>query len=75
MPIRHVVLDSLAHPWSIAFINKDNALITEKDGDLLKVDLVSKKKVQVKGFPKDLFVPHKIDVSLYPPRTCPTSVD
>ncbi len=53
-PIKEVIVDSLKHPWSIAFLSEDEVLVTEKDGDLLRVNLSSKKKNVIKGFPRDL---------------------
>ena len=38
-PTKVIVLDSLAHPWSIAFLDDNNALITQKDGNLIKANL------------------------------------
>ncbi|MBS9461126.1 PQQ-dependent sugar dehydrogenase [Flagellimonas sp. 389] len=54
VPMKQVVLDNLNHPWSIAFISEDEALISEKDGNLLRVNLESKEKKIIKGFPTDL---------------------
>lgn len=48
------MLDGLNHPWSIAFLSADEALISEKDGHLLKVNLKTKEKQILKGFPEDL---------------------
>jgi len=53
-PVKEVVVDSLKHPWSMAFMTEDEVLVTEKDGNLLKVNLSSKKKKIIKGFPRDL---------------------
>ncbi len=53
-PIKEVIIDSLKHPWSMAFISEDEVLVSEKDGDLLRVNLESKKKKIIKGFPRDL---------------------
>lgn len=53
-PKKQVVVDGLNHPWSIAFVSDNEALISEKDGNLLRVDLQSKEKHIVKGFPSDL---------------------
>ncbi|TAI47425.1 PQQ-dependent sugar dehydrogenase [Flagellimonas allohymeniacidonis] len=53
-PTKKVILEGLNHPWSIAFLSQDEALITEKDGTLLKVNLKSKIRTVVKGFPEDL---------------------
>ncbi|MEL6390106.1 MAG: PQQ-dependent sugar dehydrogenase [Bacteroidota bacterium] len=53
-PTKVEVLDSLKHPWSIAFISDEDVLITEKDGDLLRVDLSTGARVIIRGFPTDL---------------------
>ncbi len=54
VPIKKVVVDSLNHPWSIAFLSNDVALVSEKDGNLLRVNLSTKEKHVIKGFPTDL---------------------
>ena len=54
LPTKHVVLEGLNHPWSISFLSEKEALISEKDGNLLRVDLETKEKHIVKGFPTDL---------------------
>nr|WP_299171352.1 PQQ-dependent sugar dehydrogenase [uncultured Allomuricauda sp.] len=54
VPSKQIVLDGLNHPWSISFLSEKEALISEKDGNLLRVDLHSKEKHIVKGFPSDL---------------------
>lgn len=74
-PYKELVLENLAHPWSIAFINADEAFISEKDGDLLHVNLTNQSRTQIKGFPEDLFTPQFIQVDKYPPRTYPNSLD
>ncbi len=53
-PIKEAIVDSLKHPWSMAFISEEEVLVSEKDGDLLKVNLSTKKKTVIKGFPRDL---------------------
>ncbi|MDY8137150.1 PQQ-dependent sugar dehydrogenase [Aquimarina sp. 2201CG5-10] len=53
-PIKEVVVDSLKHPWSLAFLSEEEVIVSEKDGDLIKVNLLSKKKKVIKGFPRDL---------------------
>lgn len=75
MPVKEVILEGLAHPWSIAFINEDEAFISEKDGDLLRVDLEGRSKHRIAGFPNDLIIPFRIDVEDYPARTYPTSIN
>ena len=75
LPQKLVVLDKLAHPWSMAFINEQEAFISEKDGALLRVNLQTKSRIPIKGLPADLFTPLLIEVDNYPPRTYPTSLD
>ncbi|MEX0315413.1 MAG: PQQ-dependent sugar dehydrogenase [Allomuricauda sp.] len=53
-PSKQIVLDGLNHPWSIAFLSNNEALVSEKDGNLLRVNLETKEKRIVKGFPEDL---------------------
>ena len=53
-PQKVEVLDSLKHPWSIAFLNEQEVLITEKDGYLVRANLENEEKQIVKGFPIDL---------------------
>ena len=52
--IKEVVLDNLKSPWSIAFITDTDALISEKGGNLLRVNLTNKTKTIITGFPDDL---------------------
>ena len=70
-PVKEVILDSLAHPWSMAFISEQEAIISEKDGELVRVDLTSKGKYPIKGFPDDLFQPILIEPDKYPPGYIP----
>jgi glucose/arabinose dehydrogenase len=52
-PEKEVVLENLKRPWSIAFLTEDEALVAEKEGDLVRVNLTTKQKVIIKGFPDD----------------------
>ena len=54
LPEKEVVFEGLNKPWSMAFLSETKALVTEKNGDLVKVDLLDKTKKVIKGFPKDL---------------------
>ncbi len=74
-PVKKTVIDGLAHPWSMAFINEGEVLLCEKEGDLLRINLSSKQKTIVKGFPEDLFRPITIEAYAYPQYTYPTSLD
>jgi glucose/arabinose dehydrogenase len=53
-PKKKIVFEGLNRPWSIAFLNENEALVTEKNGALVKVNLQTKTKITIKGFPKDL---------------------
>ena len=54
VPIKEVVFEGLNRPWSIAFPNENEAIVTEKNGDMVLVDLIAKTKKTIKGFPADL---------------------
>jgi glucose/arabinose dehydrogenase len=53
-PEKEVVIEGLKRPWSIAFLTEDEALISEKEGDVVKVNLITKERVRIKGFPGDM---------------------
>lgn len=53
-PEKEIVLENLKRPWSIAFLTEEEALVAEKEGDLVKVNLSTKQKVKIKGFPDDV---------------------
>lgn len=74
-PVKTITLDSLAHPWSMAFFNEQEGFISEKEGALLRVNLETRQRFPIKGFPGDLFEAQQINVADYPPRLYPTSVD
>ncbi len=57
------------------FINEKEAIVAEKDGDLLWVNLATKERKPISGFPKDLFTTLKLDVSKYPEGTYPKRAD
>ena len=54
LPEKEVVFEGLNRPWSIAFLSENSALVTEKNGDLVRINLIAKTKHRIKGFPKDL---------------------
>lgn len=62
-PTKEVVLENLNRPWSMAFLSETEALIAEKDGQLLKVDLESGNRTAIKGLPTDVARAVKIDTS------------
>lgn len=53
-PKKEVVMDGLKRPWSMAFLSENEALISEKEGDILRVNLQDKSRIKIKGFPTDL---------------------
>ncbi|WP_318343285.1 PQQ-dependent sugar dehydrogenase [Flagellimonas baculiformis] len=54
LPKKEIVFEGLNRPWSIAFLNDNEALVTEKNGDMVKIDLQKQTKKIIKGFPEDL---------------------
>ncbi|MEM8486167.1 MAG: PQQ-dependent sugar dehydrogenase [Bacteroidota bacterium] len=52
-PVKEVVMDDLKRPWSIAFLSDNEALVTEKDGNLLRVNLQTGERAIVQGIPVD----------------------
>ncbi|MEM6317230.1 MAG: PQQ-dependent sugar dehydrogenase [Bacteroidota bacterium] len=70
-PTKEVVLDGLRRPWSMAFLSENEALVTEKDGDLLRVNLLTKEKTVISGFPDDLLDSLVVFADNYPMGTYP----
>ncbi|MRI00964.1 PQQ-dependent sugar dehydrogenase [Kriegella sp. EG-1] len=60
IPKKEMIIDGLSRPWSMAFLSEDEVLLSEKDGDLLRINLTTKKRKRIKGFPED-----RIDSLLY----------
>jgi aldose sugar dehydrogenase len=54
LPEKEVVLKGLNRPWSMAFLSEEEVLVSEKEGDLLKVNLRTKVKTAIKGYPTDV---------------------
>ncbi len=74
-PVKEIVMEGLKRPWSMAFLSNDEAVLAEKDGDLLRVNLSSKTRKIINGFPDDLADSLLIDNSLYPKGTYPMDSD
>lgn len=53
-PTKEVIMDGLNRPWSMAFLSEDEAIIAEKDGELLRVNLKDKSRKRLTGLPKDV---------------------
>ena len=75
LPKKSIVLEGLKRPWGAAFLSEQVALISEKDGHLLKVNLTTKQKTAIKGFPKDLMDTITIDAKAYAPGSFPRDAD
>ncbi|MEM6347706.1 MAG: PQQ-dependent sugar dehydrogenase [Bacteroidota bacterium] len=54
LPVKQVIMEGLNHPWSIDFISAEEALVSEKDGNLLRVNLATKQKTVIQNLPEDL---------------------
>jgi len=74
-PTKEVVMENLARPWSIAFLSETEALLAEKEGDILRINLESKSRKAITGFPKDLADSLTINLSNYPIGTYPRGAD
>ncbi len=74
-PQKKIVLEGLKRPWSAAFLSNNVALLSEKDGHLLKVNLVTKEKIKIKGFPSDLMDTITINSKAYAPGNFPRDAD
>ena len=48
------IAERLLRPWDMDFLSADTALVTEKEGTLQKVNLLTGEKTPIKGLPEDL---------------------
>lgn len=53
IPVKEIIMEGLKRPWSMAFISEDEVLVSEKEGDLLKINLVTKERKKINGYPSD----------------------
>lgn len=58
-PVKETILDGLNRPWGMVFLSSNDVLISEKEGDLLRVDLTTKVRTRIAGFPSD--TAHSVD--------------
>ena len=42
------IIGGLDHPWGMTFVDKQNLIITQKNGEILKINIVSKKIKKIK---------------------------
>ena len=48
------IIDGLKSPWSLSFINQNEALITEKSGNIIYIDIQKKELQKLKHNLKNL---------------------
>jgi glucose/arabinose dehydrogenase len=51
-PRVELIADHLNHPWAVAFLPNDTALITERPGRLLQLDLATGRRMVINGTPE-----------------------
>ncbi|MER3329536.1 MAG: PQQ-dependent sugar dehydrogenase, partial [Candidatus Kapaibacterium sp.] len=66
--VDEIVVDNLNNPWSIAFIDKDNILFTEKDGGLYRHNMPEDRTYLISGVPDFASAGQggMLDVTLHP---------
>lgn len=74
-PMKKIVISGLKKPWSMDFLNAEEVIVAEKEGELLNVNLKTQEKTRINGFPSDLFTPLTLDNSQYPQGTYPARLD
>jgi len=73
-PVKETIIDGLSRPWSMAFLSEDEVVLSEKDGDLLRINLSTKKKHRIKGFPSDKTDSLTYKEGVYPIGTFPSAL-
>ncbi len=71
-PTKETLVDGLSRPWSMAFISEEEVLLSEKDGDLLRINLQTKEKHPIAGFPEDRLDTLYYKKTDYAPGTFPS---
>ncbi|OEK00397.1 hypothetical protein BFP97_02210 [Roseivirga sp. 4D4] len=65
-PGKQVIMEGLNRPWSMAFLSEEEAIVAEKDGDILLVNLKEKTRESIQGLPKDVGRKILIDTVKHP---------
>lgn len=65
-PVKKVVMEGFARPWSMAFISEHEAVVAEKDGDVLLVNIQEKSRKRLRGLPSDVGRKIVIDTAKFP---------
>ncbi|NHF60484.1 PQQ-dependent sugar dehydrogenase [Flavobacteriaceae bacterium TP-CH-4] len=73
-PAKEIIVDGLSRPWSMAFLSEEEVLLSEKDGDLLFINIHTKEKRPIKGFPQDRFDTLLYVKENFKPLTFPASL-
>ncbi|MEX0289151.1 MAG: hypothetical protein AB3N14_08550, partial [Flavobacteriaceae bacterium] len=73
-PEKEILIKGLSRPWSMAFLSEDEVLLSEKDGDLLRISISEGKKTVIKGFPEDRFDSLLFEKSKFKPTSFPFSL-
>ncbi len=73
-PVKETIIDGLSRPWSMVFLSEDEVLLSEKDGDLLRINLRTGQKKVIRGFPQDRFDTLLFRKAFSKPRTFPASL-
>ena len=73
-PSKEIVMDNLQRPWSIAFLSEEEAIIAEKDGDIIRANLKTGKREIITGLPKDVAREKLIDTTKFDKGTFPTQL-
>lgn len=63
LPVKTLIMDGLNRPWSMAFLSEQEALVAEKDGGIVRVNLATKEKTGINGLPTDVARKILIDTS------------
>lgn len=51
---KEIITDGLKRPWSMCFLSEDEVLVSEKEGNLVRLNLLTKLKTKITGYPADL---------------------
>jgi len=62
-PVKVIRMENLNHPWSMAFLTETSAIIAEKNGTLLSINLKDSTRTEISGLPTDVARAIKIDTS------------
>ena len=68
-PVKETVMSGLRRPWSMKFLTENEALLNEKDGQLLRLNLLTGDRIPVKGLPVDLADSLLFDTLALPPKS------